>query len=370
MNILKVLIASGLISVSSHGVKRVYAESIRVPEGTEIVNMGQFLYDLNVPLDSLDTKVDGQEYEIRRAEANGDTIGLMGLRERTREDSERKSRLGGAVKSIEDSTSGKVANYNSAIGDGVLTTEEKNLLTEIDLDPNATEEYCNIVGGNYYRKIDGAIGAYNQNVLDLRILAGEDPIEVPLEELIEIEAEESEEEHDYTKMDRRGIDFGAIYGNDMVGGFARAMYNLNDKHKLGAGIEYAEQVGEDKNTLSTQRNPITGARLEASETKDRSRLEAGLEWSYNIRSPFSLRAILGGGRKTLDNTIVEKLYDKKNNLFGPGNKDNFDNRDWYWKFLPGVSVESGNVSVEGYAGVIKYSTDKKAEIRARVGYRF
>ena len=380
MKNLKTLMAAGLISVGSLGAGKAYAENVTVPDGTEIVNLGQFMYKLHAPLHSLKARIGGQELEIRMAETTGDTIGIKSQRERIGEESERKSRLEEAVISIQNSVLDGFEIYNIAIGDRVLTSEERMLLPEVILKDSAIGDYCEIAGSNSYDKVNGAIEGYNQTALALRILAEEEIAEEDvtggvLDEQAAVEGEaetgvetkDYEEEQDYTKMTRE-VALGATgYNNNRVGGFARVMYGLNDKHNLGVGIEYGEQVNKDVNTLATQRNPITGARLEASEQKDKSSLEAGLEWSYDIGdSPLSLRAVLGAGRITLDRKISERLYDKKDNPFGSGNKDFLKNKEWYGKFLPGFGLTSGNVNLEGYIGVV----DKKAEVRTRVGYRF
>ena len=373
MNTLKALIAAGLISIG-YGARKVYADGeVTVPSGTEIVNIGQFRYDLHAPLDSLKVKVGVQDVEIRIAEANGDTVGLFALKERTEEECEKLSRLEKVVESVEDSTLYNFETYNAAINDNVLTAQERMLLSDVRLGTDAVEEYREIAGDNSYNKLKGAVERYNQGVLALNILAEEDATgeifaEPGTTPESDVEADEGYDyEDEYTDMKREVALGAASYNNDMVGGFARATYGLNNKHRLGVGIEYGEQINKDANTLATQRNPITGARLEASETRDRSRLEAGLEWSYNIGdSPFSLRAVLGAGRITLDKEVSEKLYKKDNTLFGPGNKDHTKDREWYGKFLPGFGLTSGNVNIEGYLGVV----DKKAELRTRVGYKF
>lgn len=382
-NFLRNLIFCGFVGYG--GAKAVRAD-VNIPEIIRPIDIPEFTKDLEAPVDSLDnilfdiqsqlqssaSSIGGEDIDVI---GRGNTINLLNL------GTARRDSLKATAELIKSSTLGKFVTYNNVVADRALSTFEKALLSNVELAQDERDTYTRIGGFQNYTRVEDDIAVFNQNVFDLLALAEDDTTAKADEELVvenvevsgdyEEHEDEYEGEYDYTKMKKRESAFGASYGNGMVGGFAKVMYGITNRHKLGAGIGYAEQIGKDKSTLATQRNPITGARLEASETKDRSRLEAGLEWSYNLgESPFSLRAVLGGGRTTLDNTVVEQLYDKNNNLFGPGNKDSFDERKWYWKFSPGAAVESGNISIEGYAGVIKYSNDKKAEFRARIGYRF
>ena len=381
---LKLLIASGLISL---GAKKVNAESVQVPENVNPINIQQFEEDLRAPYDSLTVKVGRQTHEIRIAETAGDTTGLRGLRGRTGEDSEREDRLGRAVRSISDSTYNRFSNLNTAIKDSSVTpAEADNLLSRIEVDQESRDNYQEIAGSEAYARVDEVVARYNADVDNLLTLSDEGESrdsQVVAAQTPERTSEQTSERQDYTKMDRLSYEAGVRYNNNRRLNLALgASYNIDEEFGVGLALEGRlpeKDSDSERNTLATQRNRITGTRLEAVEDRSRSARDYSLELLANGRfSPrenFSFRYGAGVGRQTtdMDSTlaVAETLYDKNDNVFGKPNVDSYEEdsseNEWYIPVMVGVEYTHRNIGVGVQA---KRVESGKGEVRGTLTYKF
>ena len=371
MNMLNVLIASGLISL---GAKKANAESIEVPKNIQPVNIEQFQKDLRAPYDSLTVKVGRQNAEIRNAETVGDTTGLRSFRERTKEDSKRENTIGKVVASISDSTYNRFTNFNAAIRDNSVTpAEADNLLSKVVLDPASVNDYEAIAGSQAYAKVDEVVARYNGDVDNLLTLLEErNDLLTSLEEgnsqVVATQTPENKEQ-DYTKIQlmkgsRLEVIAGSSYGDDVVSfnlGFRAPIYN---RARLGLSAEYGEQPGNSSDITLHQRGRLTGFRAEASQVVDKSLLGVSVELAYG-NDMYGLVST-GTVKRFTQVKKEESLYDRDNNLLGSDRSENTEEK-WYGRFLAGVGYRNGSFGVEGSAGVIG---KKNAAARFNINYNF
>lgn len=381
MNMLKILIASGLISL---GAKKANAESVQVPENIKPVNIQQFERDLRVPYDSLTVKVGRQNAEIRSAESVGDTSGLRYLRERTREDSERENIIGRAVASIGDSTYRRFSNFNTAINDSLVTNAEAdNLIFRVEVAQESRDNYQEIAGPEAYAKIDEVVARYNADVDNLLALSYKEDSQVAAAQTLERTSEQTPERQDYTKMDRFSYEAGVGYNSNRRLNLALGIsYNIDEEFGLGLALEGRlpeKDSNSERSILATQRNRITGTRLEAVEDRSWSARDYSLELlangRFNPRQDLSLRYGAGVGRKTTDRdstlAVAETLYDKNDNVFGKPNVDSnkVDSSEdkWYIPAMIGGEYLNKNIGV----GVqYRRMASGKDEVRGTLAYKF
>lgn len=361
MSIKRILIAGGVSGLISLAADRAIAESIQVPENVNAVNIEQFQSNLRAPYDSLAVKVDRQKGEIRMAETTGDTTGLRGLRGRTMEDAERAAKLYEAIRAINDFTYSSFSAFNNAIRDSLVTAgEANNLLSKVELDQNSRDSYEKIAGREHYLSVDETVSRFNADVDTLlnRMGGAEEGAEAGSQV-----AERTEEEDDYTQrdtlsMDRLSYEAGVGYQtNERLNLALSGFYEIGDGYRLGItlGGELPEKDSDSETArLATQRNRITGTRLESAEELTRSVRKYALELLVNPQidyKDFTFTCDAGAGRETTDRdsrrVAVETLYDRNDNVFGEPNvdvhKDASRNNELYVSAMAGLRYNYGNL---------------------------